>query len=168
MFGAIIGAIGAISSVVGAKKAGDAQAAASKAEARIAKQNAALVDKLIADTVFRGSREKQQLSRDGMALASQQKAMMAAGNLDLTMGTPLDILYSTQIDMFKDLDTAQRNTNRELTDLERAKVNYNLSSSAASAAARGYKTAGTLSAIGNAANAYATLTSPGGAWANIF
>ena len=167
MFGAIIGAIGAVSSIVGAKKSADAQAAAADNEAAVSKKNAELVGKLIDDTIFRSTIEKRGLVRDGRALAARQKATMAASGIDLSVGTPIDILYSTQIDMFRDIDTADRNTKRELLNLERAKSNYNLSARGAAAAAGSYRTAGTLSAIGAAANSYATLTGPNGAWANI-
>lgn len=121
----------------------------------------------MADAVFRGRREQQSVVREGRATVGGQRAAMGAQHLDLSVGSPLDLVYNTQVEFMKDRDTAARNTRKELLDLEREKVNYTATANAQSRAASNYRTAGTIGAISAGANAIGQLIRPGGAWANI-
>lgn len=166
-FSAIVGAVGAVSGIFGAKKQADAQADQARAQAKIAKKNAELVDDLMLNAIFRGRRQQQDVVTEGRAVVGRQRAAMGASHLDLTTGSPLDLVYNTQVEFMRDKDTAARNTEEELLDLRREKVNYTASAEGSRAAASNYRTAGTINAIASGANSFAQLMKPGGAWANI-
>lgn len=93
---------------------------------------------------------------------------MAANNLDLNFGSPLDVIYNTQIAFMRDMDTAGRNTKNEIRDLERERINYTARAKSSKDAAGYAKTAGTISALSGAASGVGNLIAPGGAWADIF
>lgn len=92
---------------------------------------------------------------------------MGAMGLDLTMGSPLELIYNTQLDVMRDVDTAKDNMEEEVLGLEREKVNYTASAAAKDAEARYAASAGTIGVIGSAAQGIGKLIQPGGAWANI-
>lgn len=164
---AVLGGIGLISGILGKNKQARAQAAAAEDQARIAEANAELVDKQIADAIYRNRRETGDVIREGAGVAGAQRAAFAANNLDLTFGSPLDAIYNTQIDFLRDTDTLRHNLRGELLDLRREKVNFTASAAAARKEASNARSAGVLSVVGGIAEGIGVLTQPGGAWADI-
>ena len=164
---ALLGGIGLITGIIGKKKEANAQAKAAAADAEVAKQNAELVGQQIKDAVYRGTRTTRDIFVEGKKVAGQQRAAMGANNLDLTFGSPLDLIYSTQIDAMRDAETAKQNTANEILDLERERVNYTSQAANATATSKYAKSAGTISALSGAASDAARLVAPGGAWASI-
>ena len=76
---------------------GDAQAQrdAGKANQQISENNAKLSEQQAKDEAILGAREQQQSAWRTRAMIGQQKAAIASNNLDMDIGTPLDILGDT-------------------------------------------------------------------------
>ena len=152
-----MGAIGLASSLFGNKKAAKADAQAAQADARVAEENAKLVDVQIADAFFRGSRDQGDVQRAARDAAGRQRVGAGANYLDTGFGSPLDAIYMTTDNMRRDLDTAARNTQGEVTDLQRQKVNYTGQASASRSSAKAASTAGTIRSISDAASGAADI-----------
>lgn len=104
--GAIVGLVGSAVSAAGAVQQGQAAAAAAEYREKNSKM-------LAEDALKRGAEEEQAQRRTTAALQSRQRAVMAAGNVSLASGSPLNVLADTA--MLGELD-AQRikdNTVRE-------------------------------------------------------
>ena len=84
----------AVTLAMGAAQAG-AQRAEGAYEAAVAKDNQKLANAQAEQANAIGAREMEQQSWRTRALIGQQRAAIAANNLDPTLGTPLDILGET-------------------------------------------------------------------------
>lgn len=84
----------AVTLAMGAAQAG-AQRAEGAYEAAVAKDNQKLANAQAEQANAIGTREMEQQSWRTRALIGQQRAAIAANNLDPTLGTPLDILGET-------------------------------------------------------------------------
>lgn len=104
--GTIISAIGTGASVVGQVQAGKAEAAAATYRS---KQERILAE----DALRRGSQAEEAQRRKAAALASRQKAVMAAGNVDLGSGSPLAIIGDTALLGEYDAQIIKGNAQRE-------------------------------------------------------
>jgi len=165
-FQVALAAVGLGAQLLGSRKqsqanqqATKAQAEADRAAAKVAEQNAILVDEQIADAFWRGHRERGQIMVAGRQVAGRQTVGAAAANLDTTFGSPMDAIYNTRMGMSRDLETSERNTQGEVTDLRRQKLNFSAEAEAArrsasygDTAARNQRTAGTLTMLGQAAS----------------
>ena len=85
-------AVLALTSAVGEAQA---QRDAGKANQQIAENNAKLSEQQAKDEAILGAREQQQSAWRTRAMIGQQKAAIASNNLDMDIGTPLDILGDT-------------------------------------------------------------------------
>lgn len=70
----------------------DAQKAQGEYNAQVAENNAAMARRQADDANALGTREMERASWRSRAIMGQQRASIAANNLDPTMGTPADIL----------------------------------------------------------------------------
>lgn len=117
MVGLIASVAGTAVSAVGAYN----QASSAKAAAEF---NAKQADIARADTLEAGDKEAHEAVRQGRLLAGQQRAEMAARGLDLSSGTPADILLQT--DFFSEVDqqTVRRNTGRRANQIAAQAASY--------------------------------------------
>lgn len=154
--------------MIGSRKASKANAAASAADAAVAKKNAELVGLRIDDAIFRGRRTQQDIVEEGAATVGRNRANMAgSGKLDLSFGSPLDTIYNTIMDFQRERATAERNTGNEILDLERERVNYTARAQGSAAAASAQRSAWGVTALGQIANNIGTGIQPGGAYASL-
>ncbi len=77
--------------------------------------------------------------------------MGAASNyLDTTFGSPLDAIFMTTDNIRRDMETSRRNTQGEVMDLERQKLNFTAQAAASTREAKYAKQAGNIKTIGDA------------------
>lgn len=152
-----IGAVGAI-------QQGNAQAEASRYNAKVSTMNAEMSRRRAKDAQERGAREEQQKRAQIAALKGQQIAAMAANGVDLTFGSPLDTIADTA--MLGELDalTIRKNTAREAYDYEVQAVNGQADANLSRMNANASQTAGYLNAagtlLGGASTAYSQYRRP--------
>lgn len=79
----------------------------------VAKNNAKMAEYAAQDAVRRGELEAQALSRKGSQLQGTQRALMASRGLDLSFGTPADIIDQTSFFTETDVNTARYNARRD-------------------------------------------------------
>lgn len=110
------GGLAGISALVGLVGTG-VSAAGAIAQGQATKQAAdyrAENNKILAeDALKRGAQEQEAQRRKDAALLSRQKAVMAAGNVSLASGSPLQILADTAMLGELDASRIQDNTKRE-------------------------------------------------------
>lgn len=153
----VLGGIGLASNLIGGRKASKANAAAAAEEARVAEENAKLVDLQIGDARFRGSREIGDVMRAGREAAGRQRVGAGANYLDTGFGSPLDAIFMTTDNIMRDFETSKRNTQGEITDLERQKLNFNAQAAASRRESANARTAGNIRTIADAASGAADL-----------
>ena len=113
---AVVGGIGAV-------QQGNAQAEASRYNAKVSEMNAEMSRRRAKDAQERGAREEQQKRQEVAAIKGRQVAAMAANGVDLSFGSPLDQIADTA--MLGELDalTIRKNSAREAYDYEVQAVN---------------------------------------------
>jgi hypothetical protein len=163
-----IGTILAIGSTVlgaaGAIQQGNAAAAAGKYNAQVADMNATLSERRARDALERGEREEQRKRSEVAALKGRQIAASASNGVDLSFGSPLDMIVDTAVLGELDALTIRKNTANEAYDHRVQAVNgraeARLSKMNASAAQTGgyLNAAGTL--LGGAGTAYKNYKQP--------
>lgn len=109
-FGGILSAMGTFTDASAAKNA--------------AKQNAAFSEYQAADAERRGQLELQKVQRNAAQVKGAQRADMAARGLDLTDGSPLDVLTDTDYYAALDANTTKENTAREVYGFRVQGANY--------------------------------------------
>lgn len=92
-----------------------------------------------------------------MDAAGRQRVGAGAAYLDLSWGSPLDAIYQTSDNIMRDLETSARNTQNEITDLERQKVNYTAQADASKREAKYASQAGRIKTLADAATGAADL-----------
>jgi GH25 family lysozyme M1 (1,4-beta-N-acetylmuramidase) len=107
-----------------AYKGAKADKAAATWQAQVAGANVATSQALAVDAVARGDNAAAGTVRRGNQLQGRQRAVMAARGVDLTQGSPLEILRDTQY--FTDIDaaTVRSNAAREAWGYKAQATNY--------------------------------------------
>lgn len=85
---AVLGAAGQI-------QQGQAAAAASNYNAQVADMNAKLSERRARDAIERGQLDEQRKRQEVAQIQGQQRAAMAANGVDLSFGSPLNIIVDT-------------------------------------------------------------------------
>lgn len=138
--GAIVGLMGTAVQAVGMVQQGNAQAEA--AEFR-EKNNRMLAE----DALKRGAQEQEAQRRKDAALQSRQRAVMAAGNVSLASGSPLQILADTamlgELDASRIADNSRREEQAYLADAQLAGMEADNARTAATIGAFGTILGGT-------------------------
>lgn len=80
-----------------------------KANHAIAQNNMAIADMQAEDSLKRGEQQAQEAQRKARAIASAQRAAYSARGLDISEGTPADVIEQT--DFFGQADAATARTN---------------------------------------------------------
>jgi len=109
--------------------------------------NATISERRAKDALERGELEEQQKRRETSALIGKQKAAMAANGVDLTFGSPLDVIVDSAVLGELDALTIRKNAHREEYDYHVQAANQRAqgamhSGAADSALAGGYMAAG--------------------------
>lgn len=135
-----------------------ATAAANKYNAKVADMNAAISERRAKDALERGALAEQQKRRETAALLGKQKAAMAANGVDLTFGSPLDVIVDSATLGELDALTIRSNTYREEYDYRVDAANKRSQATMSRGAASSALTGGYLGAagtvLGGAGNAY--------------
>lgn len=111
--GGAAAAIGSIVSLVGTGVAAYGQYQAGQAQAAAATYRSKQERMLAEDALRRGAAAEEAQRRKQAALAGRQKAVMAASNVDLGSGSPLDIIGDTAVLGELDAQTIRSNAKRE-------------------------------------------------------
>lgn len=138
-------------SAYGAIQQGRAAQSAANYNARVAEMNAKIADKAAQDELERGARDEQRKRIEVAAIAGQQKAGMAAAGLDITYGTPLEMLVDTAYAGEMDALTIRTNANRAAYNREVQATNLRAQGQMYEFEGKSARSGSMLSAIGTIA-----------------
>lgn len=116
-------AVGGGLSAIGAYGAAASQKSSLNYDARTADFNAGLAERQAQIAMERGQFQVDQLNRATAGLKGSQRATMAARGLDLTQGTPAEIIAGTEFMGEMDVQQAQINAVREAWGLRTQATN---------------------------------------------
>jgi len=155
---------GGAMSAMGQMQQAQAQSQAQRYQAQVAANNAQIAQDMARDARKRGDVAAEDQQRKTAALLGRQQAVMGAANLDMTSGSPLDILGDTAQMGALDVLTIRNTYEREARGHEAQRMNFSAESELASFSARNARTAGTIGAfttiagsLGNAASGWANF-----------
>jgi len=144
----IFGLVGSVISGVGQMQAANAQAKAAEYNAKVQDMNARIAERQARDAIERGQDEEQRKRMEVQRILGQQKAAMAANGVDLTFGSPMDVIVDTAVLGELDALTIRSNAYREAyqyrVDAANRRAGATMNRMEASAA----RTGGFLSAAG--------------------
>ena len=151
----LLGAAGAIQQGQAQASAQRAAAQADQYKAQVAEMNAQLAERQAQDAINRGQLAEQQQRQKAAQILGAQTAAMAANGVDLSFGSPLDVLTGTAQQSELDALTIRSNAAREAYDDRVKAYNYRtggqldtMRAASDSAAASAASTSGFLSAGG--------------------
>lgn len=101
--------VGAAQSAIGAYGAAASQKSSLRYQAQIADLNAVAAERQAQVAMQRGQFQVDQVRRSTAGLKGSQRAQMAANGVDLTTGTPAEVLTST--DLMGEIDAQQAEIN---------------------------------------------------------
>lgn len=136
--------------VYGQVQQASAASANARFQSRIAQDNADAVTRQIRDASERAQDEEQQVQREGARVVANTRAALAANNLDLTTGSPLDTIIEASVEVERDAWRVRRNAGREIDDLVVRRSNQLNQASAYDAEAANSRTAGFVAGVGTA------------------
>jgi hypothetical protein len=110
---AAITAGGAATQAYGQYQAGQAANSAARFNAQQLEQNARVADNRANDALFRGGFEVDKIRRQGADLQAEQRTGFAAGNVDLSTGTPVFAELDTANTVAGDVGMTKYNTQME-------------------------------------------------------
>lgn len=113
----LVGAVGSIGQ-------GMAAQSAAKYNNQIAQMNAKLEERKAADALDRGKLEEQKQRMQSAGIEGRQLAAMGANNVDVSFGSPLEIINDTHYLGEMDALIVRTNANRESYDHRVAAENY--------------------------------------------
>ena len=144
--------------VMGDIQEGKANAANAEYQQQVALMNAGFTGEKITDAAVRGAESEQQVRREGAQVIGSQRATMGATGIDMTFGSPLDMILGTAQEIEMDAFRSRQNTGREIQDLEQTRANQLADAGALGSAAKNYRTAGVFNALGTAASGAAGVS----------
>src|SRR5690606_27473851 len=107
------GLVGSVISGVGQMQAASAHAKAAEYNAKVQDMNARIAERQARDAIERGQDEEQRKRMEVQRILGQQKAAMAANGVDLTFGSPMDVIVDTAVLGELDALTIRSNAYRE-------------------------------------------------------
>jgi len=156
-----IGIIATIASTVigaaGQMQAANATAAAAEYNAEVNRRNAIVAQNLAADARKRGIEAVNEQHMKTAALKGRQIAVISANNLDVTSGSPLDVLGDTAQIGEWDARTIRGNFEREALGHETQVMNFNAEAGLNEMKARSARSAGMIAAAGSIAGGLGTV-----------
>jgi hypothetical protein len=102
-------AVGAGASAASAQQAAKAQKTSLLYDSQVASNNAQLAEWNAQDALYQGGVQEQAIRMQATAVKASQRTAMAANGVDLTEGTPQNILTSTDYLAAVDVNTARDN-----------------------------------------------------------
>jgi hypothetical protein len=108
-----ISAVGALSSAQASSQQTAATQQAEGMQAQVQRNNATIANWDASDAILQGAQKAQQSMQNTASLVSTQRATMAANGLDLSQGTPANIVASTKYQGELDTNTIQANAARQ-------------------------------------------------------
>lgn len=114
---------------------------------QVARNNQIMADRAAADAQRRGEEDVQKVQRQAAQLKGTQRSMMAARGLDLSEGTPAELIDQTDFFAEQDAATARMNARRESWAIRADAANQ---SAAARAEASRIRSSGYGSLLGSA------------------
>ncbi|MBS1164486.1 MAG: hypothetical protein H6R00_511 [Proteobacteria bacterium] len=151
---------GGILSGAGQIASANADAKAAKYNAEVQRNNAMLADRQARNVLDAGMREEQKQKALTAQLMSRQQATQAANGVDVTFGTPLDLMVDTAKMGAVDALTIRTNAYRNYDDARNQAVSSRNQAALYDMQAKNSRTAGILGAFGTMASAF------GSAYAN--
>lgn len=127
---------------------GAAQKSAAKYDARVANQNRQLELQARNDAAERGVEQQKQHWRRVSQQYGQQRAMQAASGLDISFGSPADLLSDVQELGAEDSKTIAANTAKEIKGYEINAANYVMQGRAAKSRGKAAMTGAVINAFG--------------------
>lgn len=115
--GSILGGVGQVASA-------SAQASAAKYNAAVQRQNAELAEKQSQNVLEAGMREEQKQKAITQKLMGKQIAAQAANGVDVSFGSPLDVVVDTAKQGAQDALTIRTNAYRNYDDVRNQAVSY--------------------------------------------
>ncbi|WP_026601483.1 virion core protein, T7 gp14 family [Methylomonas sp. 11b] len=119
-----IAAIGAGLSAYSASEQASAQKKAANYQAQVDANNAKIAAWNRSDALQRGEIDAQNAMREQSQLVGRQRAALAANGVDVTQGSALDLLASTQFLGQQEVNTIQSNAAREAWGYDVQGSNY--------------------------------------------
>lgn len=138
-----IGAVGTIAQ-------GQAAMNAAKYNAQVAEMNAKISDKKAADALERGRLEEQKKRMEVAGIKGRQLAAMGANNVDVSFGSPLEMINDTAYMGEMDALIVRTNANRESYDYRVQAVNQRAQGQLSLMEGKSKLTGSFLSAFGSA------------------
>lgn len=148
--GGAAGAIGAIASIAGTVVSVMGQMQAAESQAKMSEYQAKQSRIVAEDALKRGVAEEQAQRRKTAALESRQRAVLAASNVDIGSGSPLQILSDTAMLGELDAQTIRNNSEREAAQHRAQAGLYDMQAGAA-------RQAGMINAFGTALGGISSL-----------
>lgn len=108
-----IAAVGAMSSSQAASKQAAATQLSEDQQAQVQANNATIANWDASSAITNGQQQAQQSMQNTGSLVSTQRATMAANGVDVTQGTPTNIIASTKYQGAIDANTIQANAARQ-------------------------------------------------------
>ncbi len=144
----IMMAAGTLLSAGGQLTTAKATSDAGKHNAKVMDMNAKLAERRARDAIERGTIEEQRKRQEVAGIKGQQQAAMAANGVDLSFGSPLDLIVDTAVMGELDALTIRSNTYREAYEHRVDATNKRAGAAAERAGAKSALTAGYLNAAG--------------------
>lgn len=129
-------AVGGAQQAIGAYGQAAGQRSSLRYDAQIAAFNVRMAEQSAQRSLERGRAETNAVRRNTAALKGQQRAGMAARGVDLTYGTPAEVLTSTDVMGELDAQTTQINAIREAWGYRAQATNFENEAAMATASAQ--------------------------------
>jgi hypothetical protein len=147
----IVMVAGLVLGAVGAVQQNNAGKAAAQAQEEQAEENAKFAEAQATNATMTGLVEEDRRRAQTRAMLAKQRTAMAANNVDMSTGTPLELLGDTAAIGEQDALTIRANAAREAWGYRSQGVNYKNHGAAGVAAAKNQGRATLLTTAGNMA-----------------
>ncbi|WP_143741580.1 virion core protein, T7 gp14 family [Pleomorphomonas diazotrophica] len=145
---------GGLLSAAGQISSANAQSKAAKYNAEVQRQNAMLAERQARNVLNAGMREEQKQKAMTAHLMAKQQAAQAANGVDVSFGTPLDLMVDTAKQGAIDALTIRTNAYRNYDDVRNQAVASRNQAALYDMEAKNSRTAGILGAFGSMASTF--------------
>ena len=146
VIGGAISTPGMVTSAVGQYQQGQAQAKQAEYQAGIARNNAIMAQHEADYRAKTGVQERQQHQLKIEQLKGAQRAAIGASGVEMTSGSPLDLLMDTSEQGAADLLRIDQNTALDIWRIRGGQANYEAQAGLFDASAAGYRSGGAFGA----------------------
>jgi hypothetical protein len=153
-------AIGVIAGIAGTLVSAMGQMQQAKAASQAATYNSEVSNIMANDAILRGQAEEDAKRRETASLAGRQRAVMAANGVDITMGSPLQVLGDTARMGELDAISVRTDAEREATALRNQSQLYQAEASSALSGGAIGAFGTVLSGVGTVADKWYKMRAP--------